>query len=125
MSHFTNIKTRFKDLDYLEKSLNKLEIENRRETQSSSVGEENVLICMPQSNGYNAYFSWNGSEYDLVFDVSFWEQSCSIESFIDKITQQYVSEVIAAESQLVGFQPTKYVSNLDGSRTLVLQRWKN
>ena len=73
----------------------------------------------------NAYFSWNGSEYDLVFDASFWEHSCSIQSFMDKITQQYVSEIIAVESQIVGFEPIKYVSNLDGSKTLTLQRWKN
>ena len=82
MSHFTNIKTRFKNLDYLEKSLNKLEIPNRRETRSTSIKKEDVTICMPQSSGHNAYFSWNGSEYDLVFDASFWEHSCSIQSFI-------------------------------------------
>jgi len=46
-----------------------------------------------------------------------------LESFIDKIAQQYASEVIVSESQKLGFQPVKYQQNQDGSNTVVLERW--
>jgi hypothetical protein len=55
--------------------------------------------------------------------MSFWEQPYPIESFIDKIAQQYAGEVIIGESQKIGFQPIKYQQNSDGSNTLVLERW--
>ena len=45
------------------------------------------------------------------------------ESFIDKIAQQYASNVIIGESQKIGFQPIKYQQNVDGSETLILERW--
>ncbi len=57
--------------------------------------------------------------------MSIWEQLCPIESFIDKIAQQYAGEIIIGESQKSGFQPIKYQSNADGSNTLVLERWNS
>jgi hypothetical protein len=83
----------------------------------------NVNLVIPQSNGYDIEFAWNGQEYELVVDMSFWEQPYPIESFIDKIAQQYAGEVIIGESQKIGFQPIKYQQNADGSNTLVLERW--
>jgi hypothetical protein len=82
-------------------------------------------LVIPQSNGYDIEFAWNGQEYELVVDMSFWEQPYPIESFIDKIAQQYAGEVIIGESQKIGFQPIKYQQNADGSNTLVLERWNN
>ena len=55
--------------------------------------------------------------------MSYWKQPYPIESFIDKIGQQYAGEVIIGESQKMGFQPIKYHQNTDGSNTLVLERW--
>ena len=122
MSHFTHMKTRFQNLFYLEKALNRLNIahEEKNITDSNSV---NVVI--PQSNGYDIEFAWNGQEYDLVVDMSYWEQPYPIESFIDKVAQQYAGEVIIGESQKTGFQPIRYQQNADGSNTLILERWNN
>jgi hypothetical protein len=50
------------------------------------------------------------------------EQPYPIESFIDKVAQQYAGEVI---SEKIGFQPIKYQQNADGSNTLVLERWNS
>ena len=61
----------------------------------------------------------------MVVDMSFWEQAYPIESFIDKVAQQYAGEVIIGESQKTGFQPIKYQQNADGSNTLILERWNN
>ena len=124
MSHFTYMKTRFQNLFYLEKALNRLNIvHNEQEKTISETDTKNLVI--PQSNGYDIEFTWNGQEYELVVDMSFWEQPYPVESFIDKVAQQYAGEVIIGESQKTGFQPIKYQENADGSNTLVLERWNN
>ena len=122
MSHFTNMKTSFQNLFYLEKALNKLEIKHQKQQPTKSESTYGNLV-IKQSNGYDIEFVWNGQEYELVVDMSFWEQSCPVESFIDKVSQQYAGEVIIGESQKIGFQPVKYQKNEDGSNTLVLERW--
>ena len=121
MSHFTNMKTSFQNITYLEKALNKLEILHQKQKNIMELEKSNLVIR--QSNGYDIEFSWNGQEYELVVDMSFWEQPYPVESFIDKIAQQYASEVIVGESQKLGFQPVKYQQNNDGSNTVVLERW--
>lgn len=125
MSHFTSIKTRFQNLIYLEKALCKLEITHEKQKKivdkNSSIDEVNLVI--PQSNGSNILFSWNGQEYELVIDMSYWNQPYPIEIFIDKIAQQYAGEVIIGESKKLGFQPVKYKQNINGSKTLILERW--
>nr|QXM17717.1 hypothetical protein ycf35 [Chaetoceros tenuissimus] len=121
MSHFTTMKTSFQNLAYLEAALNKLEINHQKQVLKNNSNVSNLVIN--QSNGYDIEFAWNGTEYELVVDMSFWEQSCPVESFIDKVSQQYAGEVIVGESQKLGFQPIKYQQNQDGSNTVVLERW--
>ena len=124
MSHFTHIKTRFQNLFYLEKALTKLNITYTQQQKTINSSESNnISLVISQSNGYDIEFSWNGQEYELVVDMSFWEQPYPIENFMDKIAQQYAGEVIIGESQKIGFQPIKYQQNSDGSNTLVLERW--
>jgi hypothetical protein len=120
------MKTRFQNLFYLEKALNRLNITHKQEKKIINNSDSkfyNVNLIIPQSNGYDIEFSWNGQEYELVADMSFWEQPYPVESFIDKVSQQYAGEVIIGESQKIGFQPIKYKQNVDGSNTLVLERW--
>lgn len=126
MSHFTHIKTHFKNLFYLEKALNRLTIDfSHQKSTALNSDTSQINLVIPQSNSYNIEFSWNGQEYELVVDLSFWEQSYPIESFMDRIAQQYAGEVVIGESQKIGFQPVKYQQNSDGSNTLVLERWNS
>jgi hypothetical protein len=118
------MKTRFQNLFYLEKALNRLNISYKEKSLINS-DLSNVNLVIPQSNGYDIEFTWNGQEYEFVVDMSFWEQPYPIESFMDKISQQYAGEVIIGESQKIGFQPIKYQQNGDGSNTLILERWNN
>lgn len=129
MSHFTHIETRFQNLFYLEKALNKLDIDYTRTKKITNVHNSkshdvDINLQISQSNGYDIEFSWNGQEYELVADTSFWEQRESIPGFINNIAKQYAAEVIVGESQKIGFQPIKYQQNEDGSNTVTLQRWK-
>lgn len=126
MSHFTTMKTRFQNLFYLERALNKLQIDHEKE--KNLVKSDNLIIYqtdirIPQSNGHDIKFCWNQQEYTLVVDLSYWNQPYPLELFIDKIAQQYAGEVIIGESKKLGFQPIKYQQNTDGSNTLVLERW--
>lgn len=126
MSHFTHMKTRFQNLFYLEKALSRLNIVHKeKEIYNSNSNQSNINLVISQSNGYDIEFAWNGQEYELVVDMSFWQQPYPIESFIDKVSQQYAGEVIIGESQKIGFQPIKYQENTDGSNVLVLERWNS
>jgi hypothetical protein len=122
MSHFTHIKTRFQNLFYLEKALSRLNIDYKKITSPQTL---NSSLIISQSNGYDLEFSWNSDKYELIADISFWQQTYPIETFMDQIAQQYAGEVIIGESQKIGFQPITYQQNSDGSNTLVLERWKS
>jgi phosphotransferase system IIB component len=128
MSHFTNLKTSFKNLLHLENALNKLEIQYKREkkvSESTNSGLYNVNLVIPQSNNYDITFNWNGEEYELILDASFWIQPYPVESFINKLSQHYANDVIITESQKIGFQPIKSKQHVDGSNTITLQRWNS
>jgi hypothetical protein len=126
MSHFTNIRTRFQNLFYLERALNKLHIDHEKEEKVSSIDSKidyYTNLRIPQLNGHDIKFCWNQKEYELVVDMSYWSQPYTVELFIDKITQQYAGEVIIGESKKIGFQPVKYQQTDNGSNILVLERW--
>ena len=126
MSHFTNLKTSFKNLLHLENALNKLEIPYKREKkviEGNNSKLYNVNLVIPQSNNYDITFNWNGEEYELILDASFWIQPDPVESFINKLSQHYANDVIITESQKIGFQPIKSKQHVDGSNTITLQRW--
>ena len=126
MSHFTNLKTSFQNLLHLENALNKLEIPYKREkkvVEGNNSKLYNVNLVIPQSNNYDITFNWNGEEYELVLDASFWIQPYPVESFINKLSQHYANDVIITESQKIGFQPIRSKQHVDGSNTITLQRW--
>ena len=126
MSHFTHMTTSFQNLFYLQKALNKLQIEFKlKQIKTEHSNSSHVNLIISQSNNSNIEFCWNAHEYELVLDVSLWKQDSPIQSFIDRIAQQYAQEVVIGESQKIGFQPVKYQQNSDGSNTLVLERWNN
>ena len=126
MSHFTHIKTCFQNLFYLEKALNKLNItysKQQKDLTHSNSELYNESLVIPQLNGYDIEFAWNGQEYELVCDMSFWNQPYPIESFIDKLAQQYAGEFIIGESRKIGFEPIQYETDNNGSNVLILERF--
>jgi hypothetical protein len=117
------MKTRFQNLSYLEKALSKLNITYKQQHSDSQELAKNLLIS--QSNGYNIEFCWNGQEYELVTDLSFWVQPYPVQSFIDKVAQNYANETVIGESQKIGFQVTNSQKTTDGSQIIVLERWNS
>ena len=128
MSHFTNLKTSFKNLLHLENALKKLNITYNRENEGiegDMVEPYNINLIIPQSNNYDITFNWNGEEYELVIDASFWAQPYPVETFINKVSHEYANDVIMIESQKIGFQPIRSKRHTDGSNTITLQRWNS
>ncbi|MBC8120385.1 MAG: DUF1257 domain-containing protein [Gemmatimonadaceae bacterium] len=126
MSHFTQIKTRIRDLDCLEKSLHDLNIAYERGTLNvrGYRGEtRQASMVIRQDNGHDVGFSWNGHEYELVTDLQFWQQSWSVERFLGKVCQRYACHTVMAESIRKGFNLATQENREDGTVRLVLQRW--
>ena len=104
MSHFTNIETRFQNLFYLEKALNKLDINHKRQKKVTNINSKSydidINLMISQPNGYDIEFCWNGQEYELIADTSFWQQKDSIKGFINNIAKQYAGEIGEHTSEL-------------------------
>lgn len=126
MSHFSNIKTQIRNLDSLQAALTDLGIEwkagpeairgYRGETRSAEVVVE-------QDNNYDIGFSWNGKEYELVADLQYWQQTWSVDGFLNRVTQRYAYNTVMSETAKQGFQVAEQQKNQDGSIRLVVQRW--
>jgi hypothetical protein len=126
MSHFSQIKTQLRNLPSLQAALTDLKIdwksgpsEVRGYQGLTSIAE----VVIEQDNGYDLGFSWNGTDYELVADLQFWQQAWSVDRFLNKVTQRYAYHTVVSESAKQGFQVAEQQQNQDGSIRLVVQRW--
>ncbi len=78
---------------------------------------------MEQNNNYDFGFSWNGSEYELVADLQYWQQPLTVDGFLRQVTQRYAYNTVVKETANQGFTITEQAKNQDGSIRLVVQRW--
>lgn len=127
MSHFTKIKTKLYDLNTLKKSLSDLKIEWTLEktTLNGYNGQSHAAdIIIKQENGFDLGFKWNGQQYELVADLMFWSQPCSVDKFLNQITQSYAYNTILQVSEKQDFQFTQIKNSQDGSIRLLLRRYK-
>jgi len=127
MSHFSKIKTTLKDLSLLQKSLSDLGVswDERINTIKGYKAQECFAnLVIKQNNNYDIGFTWNGTEYQLVADLQFWQQPWSVELFLDKITQRYAYNSILKTTEIQGFQRIEEITQENGSIKLTLQRWK-
>jgi hypothetical protein len=126
MSHFSQIKTQIRKLSSLQSALTDLDISWKSGPQPvrGYRGQTKTAeVTIEQDNGYDVGFSWNGSEYELVADLQYWQQPWSVERFLSRVTQRYAYHVVLDESANKGFQVAEQQQNEDGSIRLVLQRW--
>lgn len=126
MSHFSQIKTQIRNLSSLQTALTDLGIDWKPgpEPVRGYRGQTREAdITIEQDNGYDIGFSWNGSEYELVADLQFWNQPLTVDRFLSKVTQRYAFQTVMSETTQRGFQVTEQQQNQDGSIRLVLQRW--
>ena len=126
MSHFSKIKTTLKDLSLLQKSLSDLGVswdESINTIKGYKAQECFANLVIKQNNNYDIGFTWNGTEYQLVADLQFWQQPWSVELFLDKVTQRYAYHSILETTEKQGFKAIEEVNLEDSSIHLTMQRW--
>ncbi|MEL6938146.1 MAG: DUF1257 domain-containing protein [Cyanobacteria bacterium J06598_1] len=128
MSHFSQIKTKLRNLSSLQLALNDTGISwqaGPKAVRGYQGNTQTAEVVIEQDNGYDVGFKRNEQtgDYELVADLQYWQQSLSVEGFINKVTQRYAYHTVLNESAGNGFQVSEQVENADGSIRLVLQRW--
>jgi hypothetical protein len=126
MSHFSTIQTSLRQREALEAALTRLNYPYRVGAQlvRGYRGQTHMAeLVIPQENGYDIGFVWDGQQYNLVTDLQYWQQPLSVEGFLKQLHQQYAYEVVLAHSQKQGFQVSESQQLPDGSLRLVVQRW--
>ena len=124
MSHFSTIKTKFKDKDILLKSLQVLGHEV----------QEDVLLVNPQGHDHKQWnvcvalndevgFKWTGDEYELVAELDTWDFDVPVQRFIDRLTQQYAEQTILSKIEEQGFQIQERKVDTTGTVELSVGRW--
>ena len=126
MSHFSKIKTKFRNLETMKNALTDLGVAWKGGSHSLR-GYQGIThtaeVAIEQDNGYDIGFKWNGKEYELVADLQYWAQNLSVEGFLRQVTQRYAYRTVVEESAKAGFQVSEQKQNQDGSIRLVVQRW--
>ena len=128
MSHFSQIKTQIRSLPALEAALTDLGVpwqSGSQPVRGFRGQTQTADVVMPQANGYDIGFRWNGTEYELVADLEFWQQAWSVDRFLSKVTQRYAYHAVVQSASEQGFQVQAEEQHSDGSVKLVLQRWRS
>lgn len=126
MSHFSSIKTQIRNLVSLQAALTDLDIDWKSgpsDVRGYRGQTSKAEVVIEQENNYDIGFSWNGSEYELVADLQYWQQPLSVEGFLRQVTQRYAYNTVMTETAKQGFQLAEQQENKDGSIRLVVQRW--
>jgi hypothetical protein len=126
MSHFSNIKTKIRNLNSLQAALKDLGIEWKSGPSEVRGYQGQTLtadVVVEQENNYDIGFSWNGNEYELVADLQYWQQPLTVDGFLRQVTQRYAYHTVVEETAKQGFAIAEQEKNEDGSIRLLVQRW--
>jgi hypothetical protein len=126
MSHFSNIKTKIRNLTSLKAALDDVGIDWKSgpsQVRGYQGQTAKADIVVKQNNDYDIGFSWNGSEYELIADLQYWQQPLTVDGFLSKVTQRYAYHTVVNEASKQGFAVAEQEKNRDGSIRLVVQRW--
>lgn len=126
MSHFSNIKTKIRNLTSLKSALKDMAIdwkEGPSTVRGYNGDRRTAEVVIEQENNYDIGFAWNGNEYELVADLQYWKQPLTVDGFLSRLTQGYAYHTIVNETEKQGFQIAEQQKNADGSIRLVVQRW--
>lgn len=128
MSHFSQIKTKLRNLSSLQLALSDTGIRwqsGPKPVRGYQGDTETAEIVIEQDNGYDVGFKQNAEtgNYELVADLQYWKQPLSVQGFLNQVTQRYAYHTIVNEAATQGFQVSEQAANEDGSISLVLQRW--
>lgn len=127
MSHFSQIKTKIRNLESLQAALTDLGTDWKsgpREVRGYQGQVAMADVVIEQENGYDIGFRRNdANEYELVADLQYWQQPLTVEGFLNQVTQRYAFNTVMTATANQGFQVAEQQENKDGSIRLVVQRW--
>lgn len=126
MSHFSNIKTKIRNLTSLKAALDDVGVDWKTgptEVRGYQGQTHTADVVIEQTNNYDIGFSWSGREYELVADLQYWQQPLTVDGFLRQVTQRYAYHTVVNETAKGGFQISEQQKNEDGSIRLVVQRW--
>ena len=126
MSHFTKIKTKLYDRATIEKSLSDLNIEwegGDVTVRGYKNQEQSADIVIRQNNNHDIGFKWNNNEYELVADFMFWDQTYSVDKFLNQIHQRYAFNLITQVGEKQGLQLVETENQDTGSIRVLLRKF--
>ena len=108
MSHFSTIKTKIKEKDFLLEALNLLGHEVKQDQElvvGGTHGHNHPVIQADICIATDIGFRWcnDTQAYELVSDIETWSLPTPPRRFIDKVTQQYAKETILDTVKYQGF----------------------
>ena len=130
MSHFSRIKTSIREIDLLKKSLVNLNLvwEEKEQLIEGYQGETHkVNLVLPQENNIDIGFEkTQNNDYQLIADLSFWDQSTSVEVFLDSLHKEYALTTVLEETKKQGFEKISQTTNQqNGEVVLIVEKWNN
>ena len=136
MSHFTCIKTEFKDKEILVESL---ELLGERPNVPTDLGmsvvdlvitnpdhaEEHPTVEVDIAIGVDIGFKFNEKtgSFEFYSDHATWEKDIPVERFLEKLTQQYARMMIHRTIKEEGFEVQEEYEMDDNSIELTVNRW--
>jgi hypothetical protein len=128
MSHFSQIRTKIRNLTSLQAALSDLGADWKSGpsiVRGYQGNEETAEVVIEQSNGYDIGFKLNPvtQEYELVADLQYWQQSLSVDGFLNQISQRYALHTVMEATSKQGFQVAEQQTTEEGAIRLVVQRW--
>jgi hypothetical protein len=130
MSHFSRIKTSIREIDLLKKSLNNLNIsweEKEQLIEGYKSETHKVDLVIHQKNNIDIGFEkTKNNNYQLIADLSFWDQSTSVEVFLDSLHKEYALTTVLEETNKQGFQKvSQTTNNKNGEVVVIVEKWNN
>jgi hypothetical protein len=128
MSHFSQIRTKIRNLSSLQAALTDLGVDWKQgpsPVRGYQGLTETAEVVIEQPNGFDIGFRLNPEtkEYELVADLQYWQQPLSVDGFINQISQRYAFHTVLEATSKEGFQVAEQKTTEDGAIRLVVQRW--
>ena len=130
MSHFSRIKTSIREIDLLKKSLTNLNLvwEEKEQLIEGYQGETHkVNLVLPQENNIDIGFEkTQDNNYQLVADLAFWDQSTSVDAFLDSLHKEYALTTVLEETKKQGFEKISQTQNQqNGEVIIIVEKWNS
>lgn len=130
MSHFSRIKTSIREIDLLKKSLVNLNLvwEEKEQMIEGYQGETHkVNLVIHQKNNIDiGGEKTKDNNYQLVADLAFWDQSTSVDAFLDSLHKEYALTTVLEETKKQGFEQISQTTNQqNGEVVVIVEKWNN